>query len=677
MKYFLLLPLMAFAIHAQAQFGGSGSGTASDPYLITNEDELFDVRNDLSANYKLMADLDLTEWIAEESPKDGWNPIGNSTTPFRGVFNGNLHTIKGLYINRPNTDNVGLFGEIYQSTIMGIALVNPIIYGRQNVGAIVGAVCALNTSARYDNATSSLLNNAVVGGIVSGTMYVGGITGKSYKKLGKSPSTTTISGNYSSSNIYGSTYCGGIIGFTHVERDLYNNSYNSYSFASYIRDNRYDGNIVASGEKIGGILGNLNGLPSYELYNIFSMNRNVVCGNIIGNKTVGGIFGTWESYASGWGYLDYVTFENNVCCADTIACGNSIPYRITPFFDNENNYGCINTVLVYNGDIIETEDNNFNGVSYGARTLRRKTTYQGMGFDFDSQWAISELKSYPYNIKQSTPPELTSFTLGDASMVKGTADGSGKLYVFVGDEMYEGVVTDGQWQMSLGYVDASKRVTVSVQTGNLMPSPMLVVQKGDAAELPTGEIEGVYLPRNISTFCSNKSLDYSQTEGIRAYIAAGYNKGTVMLMRAKYVPAGEGVILMGEPGSYNVYTTSTKVYYSNMLKGVLEPTVIDPTDGDKTNFILTNGSTGIGFYAVSNSGELAAGKAYLQLPTDAFAQSGKAVNFVFDDQTTGIFNTTVEDVNDGYYTLDGVRLDTRPTDKGIYIHNGKKIVITK
>ena len=200
------------------------------------------------------------------------------------------------------------------------------------------------------------------------------------------------------------------------------------------------------------------------------------------------------------------------------------------------------------------------------------------------------------------------------------------------------------------------------------------MQKGDAAELPIGEVEGVYLPRNISTFCSNKSLDFSQTKGLTAYIAAGYNKGTVMLMRAKYVPAGEGVILMGDPGSYNVYTTSTKVYYSNMLKGVLEPTVIEPTDGDKTNFILTNGSTGIGFYAVSNAGELAAGKAYLQLPTDAFIQAGKAINFVFDDQTTGIFNVQSTDVDECYYTLDGVRLNQRPTEKGMYIYKGKKIV---
>ena len=678
-KYFLLLPLMAFAIHAQAQFGGSGSGTASDPYLITNEDELFDVRNDLSANYKLMADLDLTEWIAEESPKQGWAPIGNSTTPFKGVFDGNYHSIKGLTIKRADEDEVGLFGRINQATIKNTAIINPYIQGKSCVGSLVGA--ALFTAEYY------IQNNVCLGGSINGSDYVGGIIGRSF--FGSLPYIYTscyIKGNYASCSINASSNCvGGIIGSEQSYDSTFNNgtSHNDSKscLITYIQDNIFCGIINAGGMKVGGIVGELfYGVGLAYWANGYRITHNIVVGNVFGQDKTNGIAGEeiGYSYPSRTNINGYNsrTIIYNVCCLDTIACGLYLPHRISGI-EYSNNYASLTTVIVYNGEVIEVEDDNYNGVSYGARTLRRKTTYQGMGFDFDSQWAISELKSYPYNIKQSTPPELTSFTLGDASMVKGTADGSGKLYVFVGDEMYEGVVTDGQWQMSLGYVDASKRVTVSVQTGNLMPSPMLVVQKGDAAELPTGEVEGVYQPRNISTFCSNKSLDFSQTEGLRAYIAAGYNKGTVMLMRAKYVPAGEGVILMGEPGSYNVYTTSTKVYYSNMLKGVLEPTVIDPTDGDKTNFILTNGSTGIGFYAVSNSGELAAGKAYLQLPTDAFAQSGKAVNFVFDDQTTGIFNTTVEDVNDGYYTLDGVRLDTRPTDKGIYIHNGKKIVITK
>ena len=670
-KFAALILMVSFAMNAQAQFGGSGSGTESDPYLITNEDELFDVRNDLSAHYKLMADLDLTEWIAEESPKDGWNPIGNSTTPFRGVFDGNYHTIKGLFINRPNISNVGLFGYIYEATIVNTAIINPIIKGNSNVGAFVGLIRLVNENDGYHptNCKNYVNNNVVIGGKVIGNNNVGGIIGgNSWVDNYFTHGTCYIQGNYSSISVEGINNVGGIIGYDCCKNYYYAPFGRYYNVYSIIDDNNYIGNIVSTGEGVGGIVGGVNllrtyssdpGLPIFE--------RNIAGGNIIGKKSTNGLVGSEMPYSS---------FCNNVCYADTVACGESVPYRISAL-SYENNYSILSTILVYNGTVLEVEDNNFNGVSYGARTLKRKTTYQGMGFDFDNQWAISELKSYPYNIKQSTPPELTSFTLGDVSVVKGTAIGSGKLYVFVGDEMYEGVVTDGQWQMSLGYVDASKRVTVSVQTGNLMPSPMLVVQKGDAAELPTGEVEGVYLPRNISTFCSNKSLDFSQTKGLTAYIAAGYNKGTVMLMRAKYVPAGEGVILMGDPGSYNVYTTTTKVYYSNMLKGVLEPTMIDPTDGDKTNFILTNGSTGIGFYAVSNTGELAAGKAYLQLPTDAFIQAGKAINFVFDDQTTGIFNVQSTDVDECYYTLDGVRLNQRPTEKGMYIYKGKKIVITQ
>ena len=149
---------MAFAIHAQAQFGGSGSGTASDPYLITNEDELFDVRNDLSANYKLMADLDLTEWIAEESPKQGWAPIGNSTTPFMGVFDGNYHSIKGLLIKRPDENYVGLFGVTRFATIKNTALIHPIIEGNSNIGMLIGNTC--NQVNRSDNVkTNYIINN--------------------------------------------------------------------------------------------------------------------------------------------------------------------------------------------------------------------------------------------------------------------------------------------------------------------------------------------------------------------------------------------------------------------------------------------------------------------------------------------------------------------------------------
>ena len=64
-----------------AQFSGSGSGTESDPYLILNPIQLNQLRNFLNKSgvyFKLMADIDLTEFIDDEYPSQGWLPIGNS-----------------------------------------------------------------------------------------------------------------------------------------------------------------------------------------------------------------------------------------------------------------------------------------------------------------------------------------------------------------------------------------------------------------------------------------------------------------------------------------------------------------------------------------------------------------------------------------------------------------------
>ena len=50
-----------------------------------------------------MADIDL-------SSVENWEPIGNDSTKFTGIFDGNGHVIKNMTINRPDTNYVGLFG---------------------------------------------------------------------------------------------------------------------------------------------------------------------------------------------------------------------------------------------------------------------------------------------------------------------------------------------------------------------------------------------------------------------------------------------------------------------------------------------------------------------------------------------------------------------------------------
>lgn len=92
-----------------AQFSGSGNGTEDDPYLIFNETQLAQVSNFLNQEgvvFKLMKDLDLTDWIAENNPRQGWLPIGVESMPFMGKFLGNNHKVSGLMINRSSTDYV-------------------------------------------------------------------------------------------------------------------------------------------------------------------------------------------------------------------------------------------------------------------------------------------------------------------------------------------------------------------------------------------------------------------------------------------------------------------------------------------------------------------------------------------------------------------------------------------
>lgn len=91
-KFYLLIAAMLSTISSFAQFSGSGTGTQNDPYLIYNEDQLAQVSNFLNQTgvyFKLQKNLDLNTWISQNSPSQGWNPIGVEIQPFKGVFDGN------------------------------------------------------------------------------------------------------------------------------------------------------------------------------------------------------------------------------------------------------------------------------------------------------------------------------------------------------------------------------------------------------------------------------------------------------------------------------------------------------------------------------------------------------------------------------------------------------------
>ena len=186
----------------------------------------------------------------------------------------------------------------------------------------------------------------------------------------------------------------------------------------------------------------------------------------------------------------------------------------------------------------------------------------------------------------------------------------------------------------------------------------------------------VVLKSDIVTFCSLVDLDFSTVSRVKAYVANDYDPatGVLTLGRVDRVPAGMGVLLIGDPGKVDVPFILTDETHQNLLRGVTFDTEISPTDGDYTNYILVTGSHGKGFYRLSGPGILAGGKAYLQLPTTMAAR--QAISISYDDGGTTVI--TIIDLtdteSDGLFTLDGIR-KPRVNRQGIYIKDGKKVIV--
>ncbi len=107
---------------------------------------------------------------------------------------------------------------------------------------------------------------------------------------------------------------------------------------------------------------------------------------------------------------------------------------------------------------------------------------------------------------------------------------------------------------------------------------------------------------------------------------------------------------------------------NNYLKGVTYSEMLTPTtdDGD-VNYVLYNGV----FCQFSNAGMFGDHKAFLQLPSQT---AGVSLSFNFDNDSDGIIELNHQsDRNDTIYNINGVRI-LNP-QKGLYIKNGKKIII--
>ena len=181
--------------------------------------------------------------------------------------------------------------------------------------------------------------------------------------------------------------------------------------------------------------------------------------------------------------------------------------------------------------------------------------------------------------------------------------------------------------------------------------------------------ETIVLQSDMQAFCCNKDLDFRNVSGLKAYIAGGFDSSTneVMLTSVEEGPAGTGVILQGTAGSsYDILVEKTSFVYFNLLKGTLSQTTI--SDG----YVLRDDR----FERVSTPTTVAANSAYLVLPTSVQGAQTLALrlkNGVIDDIDAVV--TDLAGGNRHWYTLQGARLNDVPTTPGIYIRNGRKVMV--
>ena len=192
--------------------------------------------------------------------------------------------------------------------------------------------------------------------------------------------------------------------------------------------------------------------------------------------------------------------------------------------------------------------------------------------------------------------------------------------------------------------------------------------------------EFITLAQGVGTFSCAQDLNFTGS-GLKAYIAAGYNKSSkvVLLVRVYDIPAGTGLYLKGEAGvTYKIPYSTSQAYYVNMLKANLTASSIAKTSGDMSNFLLNKVDGEYGFFAPSETATLGAQKAYLQVPTSFMSGSeeARAISIAFEDDGT---TTNISDFelftnsNEHLYNLKGQRVEK--AGRGLYIKNGKKVVI--
>ena len=191
-----------------------------------------------------------------------------------------------------------------------------------------------------------------------------------------------------------------------------------------------------------------------------------------------------------------------------------------------------------------------------------------------------------------------------------------------------------------------------------------IQRTGDATETVSVSDAG------YATYATKYNVEVPNDENVKVMtVKVNDDNSTITLndvAAGTVIPANTGILVKADQGDYNFVVTSDegKELENNSLVAAKEAVT---SDGSKY-FALTKIGDKVGFAVVNNGVKIPAGKAYLEVPAATAAKF-----FSLDGEATGINSVKTAKADGAYYTLEGVKT-TKPV-KGLYIHNGKKIVV--
>ena len=341
-----------------AKYSG-GAGTSGAPYKIGTAADLLALggnTGDYDANFVLTADINLASYnfsTAVIAPDINNLNVWFDGTAFKGIFDGNSHTISNLTINTGGIGNnyLGLFGFI-------------------------------GSGGKIKNL--QLENFSITGG--DGSAFIGGLAGED---------AGTISNCFSESDVTGgnnSFYIGGLVGVEINEGNIID----SYSTGTVSGGN--DANYI--GGLAGGIYINGNISRCFSTSDVTSGNNSSYIGGLVGKNYLGSIANcfstgtvTDEANCFSLGGLVGINFYGSIenC------------YSTDTVFVEVNNAdigGLVGTNLTYAGGFVLNSyfldiagPNNDIGTLLTDTQMKQQASFAG--WDFDSVWQISEDLNYP------------------------------------------------------------------------------------------------------------------------------------------------------------------------------------------------------------------------------------------------------------------------------------------